>query len=484
MDSDAESYDEYDGDYDEPEEWDDVDDNVNKKPSFETLTTDDIVQLMNQYIEEVNAIVQMPATATRILLSHTKWQKEELLVKLTADDSDEFFKKAHVLNPFAEDNSPKAVSNVHECNICLTELPQDAIVGLTCGHKSCKDCFGQYLTYKVVDDGKADSISCTDTKCRIVVDDLTIIKFLTTDKAKQMYQHLMATSFVEYNRNLKWCPSPGCTYAIKVNQILTHQQNCTCKCGHSFCFSCGDASHDPIPCALMDNWKRNSNDDTILYLTKHTKECPKCFCAIEKNGGCNRMICRKCTHPFCWLCYGTMTTYDHQCNQFKEVNEDRNQKNRWQHYFQRYSTHKESLKCEERLLIGDNTIDRKMKTMQFMGKSWNDVQFLKKSVEILCESRKQLMFTYIFAYYIEDHHQKVIFEANQNDLESATEALSQYLEQNITENNIDTIIQDVMHKSNYCERRQKTMQEHIYEGFEKDWWSFTTNLWSRLKKMG
>lgn len=68
-------------------------------------------------------------------------------------------------------------------------------------------------------------------------------------------------------------------------------------------------------------------------------------------------------------------------------------------------------------------------------------------MEILCESRKQLMFTYIFAYYIEDHNQKTIFEDNQCDLEIATEALSQYLERNITEDNIQEITINVMDKS-------------------------------------
>lgn len=92
-------------------------------------------------------------------------------------------------------------------------------------------------------------------------------------------------------------------------------------------------------------------------------------------------------------------------------------------------------------------IKDKMNDMQAIGKSWNEVQFLKKAVETLCESRRQLMFTYVFAYYIEEHNQKTIFEANQNDLESATEALSQYLEENITKDNIQEITNNVMNKS-------------------------------------
>lgn len=55
----------------ETEEWDDLDSSgvsVTKTPSFETLTTEDIVHLMNQYIEQVNAIVMVSWGATSVAI--------------------------------------------------------------------------------------------------------------------------------------------------------------------------------------------------------------------------------------------------------------------------------------------------------------------------------------------------------------------------------------------------------------------------------
>lgn len=72
---------------------------------------------------------------------------------------------------------------------------------------------------------------------------------------------------------------------------------------------------------------------------------------------------------------------------------------------------------------------------------------MRKAIEILCESRKQLIFTYIFAYYVKQHNQKVIFEVNQNDLEVATEALSQYMEQDLPKDGIENLKYNVIHKS-------------------------------------
>ncbi|XP_055297193.1 E3 ubiquitin-protein ligase ariadne-1-like [Sitodiplosis mosellana] len=458
---------------DEMNSDDEMDSSVSipKIPSFETMTADEIVKLMNQYIEEVESIVEMPATttATRILLSHTKWDKQELLDRLTDENRDEFFKVAHVQNPFKVQPKKRPTRKQLTCSICFSDFSQLDIVGLGCDHEYCKDCWRQYLTIKISDDGHAESICCPATKCGIAVDDVTVMQLVSDENTRQKYQHLMTNSFVEHNHSLRWCPSPGCSLAVKANHLIAYRQNCKCQCGQNFCFNCGDDSHDPIPCNLMKNWKKNDNDKTIEYLTKYTKCCPKCHSIIEKNGGCNHMTCRKCNHEFCWLCFGNWKGHGGGCNTYKSADDVVDDQKRWEHYFKRYGLHKKSLKIELGLV---ESVNSKMDELQAMGKSWNEVQFLMKAVEILWESRRQLMFTYIFAYFVKTHHQKTIFEVNQCDLEKATENLSQYFEQDLTKDNAEEIKNNVLNRSNYCERRQKTMQEHIFEGFENNWWAF------------
>lgn len=87
--------------------------------------------------------------------------------------------------------------------------------------------------------------------------------------------------------------------------------------------------------------------------------------------------------------------------------------------------------------------------MQHHNMSWIEVQFLKKGVDILCECRQTLMYTYVFAYYLIKNNQSIIFEDNQRDLESATEKLSEYLEREITQDNISVIKQKVQDKYRY-----------------------------------
>ena len=129
----------------------------------------------------------------------------------------------------------------------------------------------------------------------------------------------------------------------------------------------------------------------------------------------------------------------------------------------------QSLKFEHKL---NASVKEKMEEMQQHNMSWIVVQFLKKAVDILCKCRQTLMFTYVFAYYLKKNNQSVIFEDNQKDVESATEKLSEYLEREITQENLADIKQKVQDKYRYCDQRRRKLLEHVHEGYEYDWWEY------------
>ncbi len=119
---------------------------------------------------------------------------------------------------------------------------------------------------------------------------------------------------------------------------------------------------------------------------------------------------------------------------------------RYLFYCNRYMNHMQSLKFENKLYA---SIKEKMEEMQQHNMSWIEVQFLKKAVDVLCQCRQTLMYTYVFAYYLIKTNQSIIFEDNQRDLESATEKLSEYLEREITHENLSDIKQKVQDKYRY-----------------------------------
>ena len=71
--------------------------------------------------------------------------------------------------------------------------------------------------------------------------------------------------------------------------------------------------------------------------------------------------------------------------------------------------HLQSLKFENKLYA---MVKDKMEEMQQHNMSWIEVQFLKKSLDILCECRRTLMYTYVFAYYLKKNNNQQIFEVS------------------------------------------------------------------------
>lgn len=73
--------------------------------------------------------------------------------------------------------------------------------------------------------------------------------------------------------------------------------------------------------------------------------------------------------------------------------------------------HMQSLRFEHKLYA---QVKQKMEEMQQHNMSWIEVQFLKKAVDVLCQCRSTLMFTYVFAFYLKKNNQSIIFEVWQN----------------------------------------------------------------------
>ncbi|XP_077284873.1 E3 ubiquitin-protein ligase ariadne-1 isoform X1 [Arctopsyche grandis] len=458
---------------------------------YEVLSTDQIVQYMDNSIYDVNSVVKIPATVTRILLNHFKWDKEKLMERFYDGNQEELFSEARVINPFrkAVIIQPKLsrqnlTSGTELCEICLVVLPSSLMTGLECSHRFCVSCWCEYLTTKIMQEGLGQTIGCAAPACDILVDDANVMKLVRDPKVKLKYQHLITNSFVECNRLLRWCPSPDCNNAVKVQYV--EPQPVTCKCSHTFCFSCGENWHDPVKCHLLKKWIKKCDDDseTSNWIAANTKECPKCNVTIEKDGGCNHMVCKNqnCKTDFCWVCLGPWEPHGsswYNCNRYDEdeakaardaQERSRSALQRYLFYCNRYMNHMQSLRFESKLYA---SVKEKMEEMQQHNMSWIEVQFLKKAVDILCQCRQTLMYTYVFAFYLRKNNQSVIFEDNQRDLERATEILSEYLERDITSENLADIKQKVQDKYRYCENRRKVLLEHVYEGYEKECWDYT-----------
>lgn len=75
---------------------------------YEVLTPDKIVQYMIECIKDVNQVLELTSTTTRILLHHFRWDKEKLMERFYDGDPDRLFNEAHVVNPFKKNSNKRA----------------------------------------------------------------------------------------------------------------------------------------------------------------------------------------------------------------------------------------------------------------------------------------------------------------------------------------------------------------------------------------
>jgi len=455
---------------------------------FEVLSVEDVVNHMIDSINEVYKVTQIPTTTIRILLHHFNWDKEKLMEKFYSEDQNKIFKEAQVLSPYRYIKPGNSSKSLRECGLCYLSLPLEMVfTGLDCGHFYCTECWIEYLTTKIMDEGASQMIECPG--CNIVVDDQTVMKLITDPSVKLKYQHLITNSFVQCNRLLRWCPSPGCTNVIKVEHVEARPVKC--KCSHEFCFSCSQNVHDLVPCNLIKKWWKKCDDDseTNNWMLLKTKECPKCSAIIEKDGGCNHVICtnKSCKTEFCWACLREWRSHAHVagCNRYDDMSKSKERSkaatalSRYLFYNNRYLIYLQSLKNEKNYY---SQVDAMMEAMQKHNMSWIEVQFLKKSLDILCECRRTLMFSFVFAYYLNQNNHlfvnnhSTIFEDNQKDLQTATEELSGYFGREFSAETLVKMKIKVQDQYRYCDSRRKILLAYVQEGYEKDWWDFNESF--------
>ncbi|CAF0916373.1 unnamed protein product [Rotaria sp. Silwood1] len=476
---------------------------------YVVLSQDEIVKYMVECIQEVNEVIKLPTTTVRLLLHHFRWDKEKLMERFyDPHHQDELFRQAGIVNPFKRTpqlqtqlsnplhrstrrqtsaTTPTSSSTKQTCIICYSTKSVDAMTGLECGHIFCIECWRHYLTIKIMDEGIGQTIPCP-AKCDILVDDKTVLNLIDIPAVRRKYQHLITNSFVECNRNMRWCPGTNCTNAIKASYCDVAMVTCT-TCKTSFCFQCGQSWHEPIKCKWLKKWQKKCRDDseTSNWIAANTKECPKCHATIEKNGGCNHLICKNqsCKYEFCWICLGPWEPHGsswYNCNRFneddaKKARDDQERSRaalqRYLHYYKRYHNHHESLRLENKLL---DQVQKRMESMQ-QQMSWIEVQFLQVACDVLRQCRQTLMYTYPFAFYLKRNNHSIIFEQNQADLEHATEELSGYLERDSTQTtNLTEMKQKVQDKYRYCSTRRKVLLDHVAEGYECDYWEYNEDL--------
>ena len=259
----------------------------------------------------------------------------------------------------------------------------------SCRHAFCVDCLRGYLRNLASSKSQGLTALCPHHECSSPLCPTELIDLTDTDVYEAL-KRVSAENFISNTKFIKHCPHPDCNGIVRLNtpkvsskynfdmdlllslggictavspangsdpvtyEGIAHPDYFNCrsrKClprAHRFCFGCGEeGSHFPVHCDKIDEWKDtirehvaqvqedgedvgNYNDVAQkLWMKVNTRPCPKCKAPIEKDEGCNHMICSNphCRHEFCWICrndwklHGTDTGGFFRCNRWVDQDE-------------------------------------------------------------------------------------------------------------------------------------------------------------------
>ena len=255
-----------------------------------------------------------------------RWKKTKLVDDWVADS--DVVKAKHGIKrvplPVAG-VAPLPRAGVAQCVVCTDQHDVTHFFAMECGHHFCADCWSHWCASEMEKGPIVITSICLQPKCGEIIPERVFARFLDA-AALARYRQYTLTSFVQgASNNLKWCPAPSCQRAIEY-PAAGGAQDVQCACGNHFCFGCERVAHRPVPCDLVEKWqaKNASESENANWIMANTKVCPACKVPIEKNQGCNHMVCRMCKHEWCWLCKGAWTDHGsatggfYNCNKFSD----------------------------------------------------------------------------------------------------------------------------------------------------------------------
>ncbi|XP_061367273.1 probable E3 ubiquitin-protein ligase ARI7 isoform X2 [Gastrolobium bilobum] len=442
-------YSEYDDEADDY--FDDADDSdriESRRPelNFTILRESDIRQRQEDDITRVATVLSIPRVSASILLRHYNWSVSKVHDAWFADE-DQVRKAVGLLEkPVFQSPNPRELT----CGICFENYPRARIETATCGHPYCFSCWAGYIGTSINDGPGCLMLRCPDPSCGAAVGQ-DMINLLASDEDKEKYSRYLLRSYIEDNKKTKWCPAPGCEYAVTFD-AGSGNYDVSCLCSYSFCWNCTEEAHRPVDCGTVARWilKNSAESENMNWILANSKPCPKCKRPIEKNQGCMHMTCTPpCKFEFCWLCLGAWSDHGERtggfyaCNRYEAAKQEgvydeterrremaKNSLERYTHYYERWASNQSS---RQKALADLHQMQNIEKLSDTQCQPESQLKFITEAWLQIVECRRVLKWTYAYGYYLPEHEhaKKQFFEYLQGEAESGLERLHQCAEKEL-----------------------------------------------------
>ncbi|KPP77635.1 ankyrin repeat and IBR domain-containing protein 1-like [Scleropages formosus] len=391
---------------------------LDRKEAYEGLKLQDLRRLKDMLIVETADMLQAPLFTAEALLRAHDWDREKLL-EAWMSNAEDCCQRSGVHMPTpppsgcnawdtlpsprtprttrSSATSPDEISLGDEgmplCGICMCTISVfEDPVDMPCGHEFCRACWEGFLNMKI-QEGEAHNIFCPAHDCFQLVP-VEVIESVVSREMDKRYLQFDIKAFVENNPAIKWCPTPGCERAVRLNRVgpgtaasdplsfpLLRAPAVDCGKSHLFCWECLGEAHEPCECQTWNMWLQKVSEmkpeelagvseayedaANCLWLLTNSKPCANCKSPIQKNEGCNHMQCAKCKYDFCWICleewkkHSSSTGGYYRCTRYEVIQQVEEQSkemtveaekkhksfqelDRFMHYYTRYKNHEHS----------------------------------------------------------------------------------------------------------------------------------------------
>jgi hypothetical protein len=173
----------------------------------------------------------------------------------------------------------------------------------------CKTCIGNAMSARIDTLGaRAVNTGCLEPGCETHWDWDLIMKYIPKGEPLEKYNiEMMEVWKQDISPKPVTCLEPNCG-AIGLPDITAPgYPQVTCNtCKFRSCAQCLVPWHKDETCAervakhVNDKMSDTEKDILKLMQTKDAKRCPNCQLVIEKDGGCDSMLCSGCQKYFNW----------------------------------------------------------------------------------------------------------------------------------------------------------------------------------------
>ncbi|KAF2843484.1 hypothetical protein M501DRAFT_91111 [Patellaria atrata CBS 101060] len=166
----------------------------------------------------------------------------------------------------------------------------------------CKTCIGSTLAASLDTRGRA--LTCPQAGCNVPWGYDYVVPFLPRDQLERYHDGLVDDLLL----TPMYFRCTHCDIPSQLDKRVRGFPNVECGyCTKRSCALCSVAWHEDLNCQQFwqkDMGKTGISDQekaTLRVLSKTgARICPRCQNAIEKNGGCEHMLCTRCNHNFYW----------------------------------------------------------------------------------------------------------------------------------------------------------------------------------------